>query len=72
MFAGILWKFGIGSSLREGFNLLPFTAHFSTEVVLEVSKTGLRYCQWETNDIRCSASCISHQDFPPAFFTIFN
>lgn len=44
MFGGILWKFGIVSSLREGFNLLPFTAHFSPEVILAVSKTGLRYC----------------------------
>lgn len=47
-FAGILWKFGIGSSLRQGaalgFNLSPFTAHFSAEVILAMSKIGLRYC----------------------------
>lgn len=43
-FACILWKFGVGSSLGEGFNHSPFTAHFSPEVILAVSKTRFRYC----------------------------
>jgi len=46
--AGVLWRSGIGSALREGaalgFSLAPFTAHFSPEVIPVVSETGLGYC----------------------------